>query len=141
MNKKASIRKKLYRLKVDGILITDLLNVKYLTGFTGSSGYVLISQSDALFITDFRYQEQAKQEVKGYKIKIERGERSKEIKGLTEQYGIKKLGFEDHNAVYGFYISSGAGVQVASEQAEMATAAASGARSWARIRSAAISRI
>ena len=103
MNKKAFIRKKLYRLKVDGILITDLLNVKYLTGFTGSSGYVLISQSDALFVTDFRYQEQAKQEVKGYKIKIERGERSKEIKGLTEQCGIKKLGFEDHHAVYGFY--------------------------------------
>jgi len=103
MNKKALIRKKLHTLKVDGILVTDLLNVKYLTGFTGSSGYVLISRNDALFITDFRYQEQAKQEVRGYRIIIERGERSKEIKDLAGQRGIKRLGFEDHHVVYAFY--------------------------------------
>jgi Xaa-Pro aminopeptidase len=103
MQKKALLRKKLQKQKVDGILITDILNVKYLTGFTGSSGYAVITKKNAVFVTDFRYQEQAKHEVKGFNIKIELGERSNEIKNLIDEYGIKKLGFEDHNIAFGFY--------------------------------------
>ncbi|MEW6587341.1 MAG: aminopeptidase P family protein [Nitrospirota bacterium] len=103
MRVKAILRRKLEKQKVDGILITDLLNVKYLTGFTGSAGYSIITGNNALFITDFRYQEQAKSEVKGFEIVIECGERSKEIRGLIEELGIKKLGFEDHHVTYGFY--------------------------------------
>ncbi len=101
MQRKALLRRRLSKLKVDGILITDLVNVRYLTGFTGSSGFLIISQKHAIFVTDFRYQEQAKQEVKGYSIIIEHSERTKEIKRLCEIYG--KLGFEGHNVNYGFY--------------------------------------
>ncbi|MBI5097685.1 MAG: aminopeptidase P family protein [Nitrospirae bacterium] len=103
MNKKAILRKKLQKQKVDGILTTDLINVKYLTGFTGSSGYAIITKKNAVFVTDFRYQEQAKHEVTGFNIKIEHGERSKEIKNLVDEYGIKRLGFEGHNVAFGFY--------------------------------------
>lgn len=103
MRVKANLNRQLQKQKVDGILITDLLNVKYLTGFTGSSGYAIITRNEAFFITDFRYQEQAKTDVKGFKIKIERGERSNEIKNLVDELGIKKLGFEDHQLVYGVY--------------------------------------
>jgi Xaa-Pro aminopeptidase len=103
MRAKATLRKKLQKQKVDGILITDLLNVKYLTGFTGSSGYAVITKRDAMFVTDFRYQEQARHEVKGFKTRIERGERAGEIKELTDECGIKRLGFEDHNMTFGFY--------------------------------------
>jgi Xaa-Pro aminopeptidase len=103
MQRKALLRKKLQKQKVDGILITDLLNVKYLTGFTGSSGYAIITKNTAVFVTDFRYQEQARHEVKGFKTRIERGERAGEIKELVDGCGIKKLGFEDHHVVYGFY--------------------------------------
>lgn len=103
MQRKALLRKKLQKQKVDGILITDLLNVKYLTGFTGSSGYAIITKNTAVFVTDFRYQEQAKHEVKGFKIRIERGERAGEIKELADGCGIKKLGFEDHHVTFGFY--------------------------------------
>jgi len=102
-NKKAILGKKLKKQKVDGVLITDPLNVKYLTGFTGSAGYVIITKKNAVFVTDFRYQEQAKLEVKGFKITIEHGERSKEIKNLVDEYGIRRIGFEDHNVAFGFY--------------------------------------
>ncbi len=101
--RRALLRKKLSGYRVDGILITDLVNVRYLSGFTGSSGFIIITGKHALFVTDFRYREQARSEVKGYITKIENTERSKEIKDICDQYQIKTLGFEDHNVTCGFY--------------------------------------
>ncbi|RJQ52790.1 MAG: aminopeptidase P family protein [Nitrospiraceae bacterium] len=103
MHARALLRRKFRQLRVDGILVTDLINVKYLTGFTGSSGYAFITGKDAVFVTDFRYQEQAKHEVRGFRIRIERGERTGEIKALSDECGVKRLGFEDHHVAYGFY--------------------------------------
>ena len=103
MQKKAILRKKLSAFKVDGILITDLVNVRYLTGFTGTSGYLIITSKHALFVTDFRYKEQAADEVSGFKVRIERSDRSGEIKEIADTYGIRTLGFEDHNVPYAFY--------------------------------------
>jgi Xaa-Pro aminopeptidase len=48
---------------VDLVLITSLVNVRYLTGFTGSNGLVLIGPHSSLFLSDFRYTEQAAAEV------------------------------------------------------------------------------
>jgi Xaa-Pro aminopeptidase len=48
---------------VDLMLVTNIVNVRYLTGFTGSNGLVLIGQTTRVFFTDFRYTEQAEQEV------------------------------------------------------------------------------
>jgi len=103
MQTKALLRKRLAKARVDGILVTDLINVRYLTGFTGSSGYSIITNRDALFITDFRYEEQAKVEVKGFKTIIEHSERTGDIKLYCDRYKIRTLGFEDHNVTYGFY--------------------------------------
>lgn len=103
MQKKAILRRKFSRLGVDGILITDLANLRYLTGFTGSSGFSIITKRHAIFVTDFRYQEQARYEVRGFKIRTVFNERAKEIKRLIDQYNIKRLGFEENNVSYGFY--------------------------------------
>src|SRR5438874_12851519 len=48
---------------VDALLVTSLPNVRYLTGFSGSSALLLVSQRESLLITDFRYQTQAGDEV------------------------------------------------------------------------------
>jgi Xaa-Pro aminopeptidase len=48
---------------VDAVLITDLVNVRYLTGYTGSNGLALIGAGIRAFVTDFRYVEQAAEEV------------------------------------------------------------------------------
>src|SRR2546423_2081652 len=48
---------------VDALLVTSLANVRYLTGFSGSSALLLVSQRDTILITDFRYQTQAADEV------------------------------------------------------------------------------
>lgn len=103
MQKKAVLRKRLSSLGVNGILITNLANLRYLTGFSGSSGFSIITKRQAIFVTDFRYQEQARCEVRGFKIRTETGDRTMEIKRLVDEYKIKRLGFEDESISYGFY--------------------------------------
>jgi Xaa-Pro aminopeptidase len=48
---------------VDAVMVTNLVNVRYLTGYTGSNGAALIGPSVRTFVTDFRYLEQAAEEV------------------------------------------------------------------------------
>jgi Xaa-Pro aminopeptidase len=43
--------------EVDALLITDLTNVRYLTGYTGSNGAVVVTPAGSVFLTDFRYLE------------------------------------------------------------------------------------
>lgn len=103
MEKIRRLRNKLSRLRLGGMLVTDLTNVRYLCGFTGSSGFLIATPGDALFVTDFRYQEQAGDEVRGCPVRIEYSERSRELKNICKEYGIRRLGFEDHHVAYAFY--------------------------------------
>ncbi len=58
-----SVQKMLRTKVIDGFLVTSMKNVRYLSGFAGSSGFLLVTKSGALFVTDFRYQEQAERQV------------------------------------------------------------------------------
>ena len=48
---------------IDGLVVTSLANIRYLTGFSGSAALVLASRSDVVLLTDFRYQTQVADEV------------------------------------------------------------------------------
>lgn len=48
---------------LDGLLVTSLPNIRYLTGFSGSSALFFVTPRDAVLVTDFRYQTQVKDEV------------------------------------------------------------------------------
>lgn len=80
--------------RLDALLVTNMRNIRYLTGFTGSSGFVLITRKSGMFVTDFRYKEQAQKEVKCLEINSEKGRRIDIIRGFVKKFGIKKLGFE-----------------------------------------------
>ena len=64
------LKNELKALNLDGMYITNLTNVRYLTGFTGSAGSVLILEDKQYFFTDGRYIEQSQQQVKNCKIHI-----------------------------------------------------------------------
>ena len=51
--------------ELDSLLVTNLLNVRYLTGFTGTNGACIVTHDERLFLTDFRYVEQAEAQVRG----------------------------------------------------------------------------
>lgn len=55
---------------LDCLLVNDLPQVRYLCGYTGSNGLLLVFPHDAIFITDFRYKTQVASEVKGAKAVI-----------------------------------------------------------------------
>jgi len=61
----AALAEGLTAAHVDGLLVTSAANVRYLTGFSGSSALLFVTQRDTLLITDFRYQTQAAEEVDG----------------------------------------------------------------------------
>lgn len=81
---------------LDGLLLTGLPNIRYLTGFSGSSALLVLTQRDVVLITDFRYQTQVASEVGDLaRIVIEP---SSLWTGLWQQLaqlsGLQVLGFE-----------------------------------------------
>ncbi|MFF2876723.1 M24 family metallopeptidase [Gottfriedia sp. NPDC057991] len=94
MNRIEKIQKQLLENNVDAILITKSENRRYMTGFTGSAGMVLISKNAAIFITDFRYAEQAQNEVKDAKIIVHNGNIEKEVSNEVDCQGLKKVAVE-----------------------------------------------
>jgi len=57
---------------LDALLVTGSANIRYLTGFSGSSGLLLVTPRDLLFITDFRYDTQVKEEIGDFaRVRIE----------------------------------------------------------------------
>jgi Xaa-Pro aminopeptidase len=80
---------------VDVMLVTDLVNVRYLTGYTGSNGLALVGARTRTFITDFRYVEQAAEEVDA---SFERRRASTDLLdaiGEALPEGELRLGFDD----------------------------------------------
>jgi len=82
---------------IDGMYVTNITNVRYLTGFTGSAGSLLLIGEESHFFTDGRYTEQVKDQVKNCTIHIVGGSHIKGIKDQGLMKGQKKIGFEgDH---------------------------------------------
>lgn len=103
MEKFKKIRETLISLNVDGIVITSTYNRRYVSNFTGSSGSVLITGEKALFITDFRYVEQATTECEGFEIVQHTGPILQEVSQQAEKYGVKKLAFEQDYTTFTEY--------------------------------------
>jgi len=72
-NRQNKLKSVLAEQGLDGILITRLSNVRYISGFTGSTGSCIITPENDYFISDGRYMEQSKQEVKGFERFIDNG--------------------------------------------------------------------
>ena len=80
---------------LDGLLLTGLPNIRYLTGFSGSSALLVVTPRDVLFITDFRYQTQVAQEVGDLaRIVIEPASLWTGLWQQLSQLPVKVMGFE-----------------------------------------------
>jgi Xaa-Pro aminopeptidase len=79
---------------LDALLLSQPENIRYLSGFTGSSGWLLISGQDAILATDFRYVEQAKGESPDFEIIQTKQDLRDWLPGLVSDLGWHKLGLE-----------------------------------------------
>jgi len=69
-NRLPQVRARLHELEADAVLLSSLPNVRWACGFTGSNGLLLVGREEAVFVTDGRYTEQARQEVHGAEVVI-----------------------------------------------------------------------
>jgi Xaa-Pro aminopeptidase len=80
------LREQLASSGLDALLVSHLPNVRYLCGFTGSAGLLLVAENGSAFFTDVRYDVQAREEVKGAKVVIAR---SGLVSALSEWMGAR----------------------------------------------------
>jgi Xaa-Pro aminopeptidase len=85
------LERQLGERELDRMLVTDLTNVRYLTGFTGTNGACICGPGVRLFLTDFRYTERAEAEVEGWETVTVANDW---LKGIAERLG-GRVGFED----------------------------------------------
>ncbi|MDI6637547.1 MAG: Xaa-Pro peptidase family protein [Bacillota bacterium] len=96
----AKLRESLREHEIDALLVTRPENRRYMTGFTGSSGYVVISQNHAVLITDFRYIEQATSQSPDFRI-VKHGVKMVDtLKDVLAEIGVATLGFEKDVITY-----------------------------------------
>lgn len=105
MSQLQRVQEKLVQRDIPAILLSDLNNVRWLTGFTGTFGYAIVTQSGATFVTDSRYVVQAKEQV----LNMPSGAFGGPVKAIDflrerlAELGVTKIAFEGQNVVVDTY--------------------------------------
>jgi len=91
------LRRRLAAAELDAMLVTDLVNVRYLSGFTGSNAALLVraDQDTPVLATDGRYVTQAAAQAPDAELVIERAV-APHLAGRAAADGVRRLGFESH---------------------------------------------
>lgn len=88
---------------VDGLLISNGYNIRYLSGFTGATGYLFITENRKVILTDFRYTIQAEKESNGYEVFEIDGSYEEAINMLIEEEQVESLAFEGADLLFSDY--------------------------------------
>jgi Xaa-Pro aminopeptidase len=83
-------------LDLDGALITNLVNVRYLSGFTGSNAALLVTAGRAVLATDGRYTAHAAAQAPDVEVLVDRA-CAVALAGRADKLGVRRLGFESHH--------------------------------------------
>ena len=89
-----SVKAHLDEWQVDALLVGSTSNRRWLSGFTGSAGWLLISADTALLATDFRYWDQARRQAPSYELFAIKGHRAKAILDLATAVNASRIGIE-----------------------------------------------
>ncbi len=87
------VSRRLAERRLDGLLVSFGPNLRYLTGFTGSHGNLLVLPGGSILFTDPRYQIQASREA-ACKVKISKGPLLEDVAASVARLGLKRIGYE-----------------------------------------------
>ncbi|MBA4494961.1 M24 family metallopeptidase [Paenactinomyces guangxiensis] len=91
------LRRRMEESDIGAFLVSHPVNRRYVTGFTGSSGVALITATEAILITDFRYLTQVKEQAPHMTLVQHKGPILETVAEQCRQLGVKSLAFEqDH---------------------------------------------
>ena len=102
-NRLQKLRQGLVEKEIDAIFVSQPQNRRYLSGFDGSSGYLLITPQDTILATDFRYIEQAKVQAAGCEIFQIIGDIVDWFPRLVAELNLRNLGFEAGHITFALY--------------------------------------
>lgn len=90
------LRRRLEAEGLDALLISNLTNLRYLTGFSGTNGYLLVTPTAARFYTDGRYATQAAQMVRGAQITIAASHAAlvTMLNQIAQSEALERVGYE-----------------------------------------------
>jgi Xaa-Pro aminopeptidase len=95
-----TLREQLAAGQLDAVLITSPPNRRYMSGFTGSAGTLIISPDQALLATDFRYYEQVERQAPDFQLVQVSDQLATVLAQVVADLGAKRVGFErDHMTV------------------------------------------
>lgn len=99
------LRRLLRRQAVDALLVTDRINVTYLTGFTGEDSFLLIWADGQVLLTDARFTEQAEEECPGLDVAVRPvgGTMVEAVRRAVRAAGVGRVGFETENVSVGLW--------------------------------------
>lgn len=103
MSKFQKLTNQFDELNIDALLITSPYNRRYMTGFTGTAGVALITKQEKVFVTDFRYTEQATEQAKGFTIIEHQQSIEQAIDEQIKRLNVKRLGFEKNHVTFAEY--------------------------------------
>lgn len=98
-----NLQKRLGEQGLDALLITSPFNRQYISGFTGSAGYLLVTENKAKLITDFRYVDQAAEQAPHVEVVKSRADMLEEVGIQLAELKIHKIGFEKQYVSYSLY--------------------------------------
>jgi len=91
--RRRSVQTALAEHKVHALLVSSLANIRYLTGYAGSNGLVLVTPSETHFFTDPRYALEASRSIT-CKLHIAKRPLTEEVAGVVKRKKLKKIGIE-----------------------------------------------
>ncbi|UCH50947.1 MAG: aminopeptidase P family protein [Chloroflexota bacterium] len=103
MSRLQKLRQLLEQKELDALVISQQENRRYLSGFTGSTGWLLISDNSACLAVDFRYVEQAKKEAPDFDVIHIKGDTAGWLPRLLSDSGFKRVGFEADQITFAAY--------------------------------------
>jgi Xaa-Pro aminopeptidase len=92
--RRKAVRAELAARKLDCLVVTHPANWYYLTGFTGESGALVVSQDGAVLLTDGRFTVQAKEETRGVKIELQQGGLYVALGAFLRKKGLGRVGYD-----------------------------------------------
>ena len=99
----AALRERLAPHNLDALIVSDPVNRRYLSGFTGSAGWLLISADKALFAVDSRYYEQVGRQAPDFSLERVGYDFVGALPRLFDDLGARRVGFEAANVTVAQY--------------------------------------
>jgi len=113
------LRCKMEEIEFDALLVSQADNRRYLSGFTGTEGLLILSPMRAILAVDFRYTEQARVEAADFEVNHIKGNIKEWLPDLLSELKVSRLGFEANDITFATYQRLVGGINQDKKQLEL----------------------